>query len=785
MIRNSAIIMKKLFLLFFIGTSLMISGQNNSIPADRWLELDLYWFEKEDIQHSAEAFIDRYYPLFDKLEGWKGIILNTGWLLDAVVAWNGDLNQKIVFPTEMQRPPFYTDKGTLSGNSEERKKQSLLRFDRSSAIELVQYEDWTYGDVKELCKALRKIAEKKYNIKELKVGTFVIGWDEAYSGKKTEFSKRQPHLFVEGPYDEGVGVIDVREKLKADDTRYGAYPDGVQDGLPFTRFFADQWGSLSKAVGYDALVLRDAMVGVATYRRFGPYGATASDDPEKNRSVSRATADLIKFSKQANPSALIIGYSYAGSAVGEWRVNCVDIESIAREGYMDAYIDQSWAGAWNEAGERHYEPNFWSYSFLGWTYQLNYILLHGAMLAESKTKHYFLTDIMDAWESWDIIHTAPDRVKWGIWAYSHAAVKTPDGLKTPAGGYISWCNQAKSLMTEEDVAFLAREYNSAALDAKNMKEVYGPTLVYNRRGMEWMMENAPERSIKEWIDEQAGSVMKWSLPIMSITRMEYLPEVNSDMFVFQTPVHMGEEETKIIVDLIESGKPVSILGSVAGGVDQDILKVTGVESGGEWIDDTAYIADLHGKTGGIYKDIPNTFPLYHPNGGWFSVDEEVDVTYEVFGVPGLMRNHSGNKNVLLWDAPEHSHILGMTWGISTDKILGSVYPWLLGARTMQQMLKESGSPHAVDMDPLKPVSTLFWQTKSGKYRLLAGEVEEGICHTADRTTSVEWHIPEAWIKDKVSYFSPANSLRGYFNTSGIYGITLDHGEVNLYDIEIK
>ncbi len=771
--------------ILFLTLPLSLNGRHVSIPADRWLELDLYWFEKDSIRESAEEFLDRYHPLFDGVEGWKGVIINTGWLLDAVVAWNGDLNQKIVFPTGMQRPPFYNDKGTLTGSTAERKKQSLLRFERSSKIEVVQYEPWSYGDVKKLCNALRKIADKKYHIKGLKVGTFVIGWDEAYYGNKSEFSKRQPQLFVIGPYDPTVGVIDVRGKMKEDPAKYGAYPHGVKAGLPFTRFFADQWGSLSKAVGYDAIVLRDAMIGVANYKRYGPFGYTASSNPAKNEEVSKATAELIRFTKQANPGALVIGYSYAGSAVGEWRVNCVDIESIAKEGYMDAYIDQSWSGAWNEAGERHYMPNFWSYAFLGWTYHLNYILLHGAMLSDSKTKHYFLTDIMDAWESWDIIHTAPERVKWGIWAYSHAVVKTPQGLKTPAGGYISWCNQGKRLMTEEDVAFLAKEYNEAFLDAGNIKKVYGPTLVYNRKGMEWMMENAPEKTIKEWVDEQMGSVMKWSVPVMSSTRMEYLPETKSDLFVLQTPVHMDKNQTTLVRDMIRSGKPVVILGSIAGGVDTEILEDLGVHAKARWISDTAFIGDLGGKTGALYMDIPNTFPLYHPYDNDFSLDNGSEVIYQVLETPALIWNRKGGKNTLLWDAPEHSQILGITWGISTDKIMGSVYPWLLGARAIQQLLKGSGHPYATGMDPLRPVAVLFWQTTDGNWKLLAGEVEEGICHTADRTTSVTWCVPKDWIKNKVSFFSPEGTLRGYFNTTGEYKITLDQSEVNIYDITIK
>jgi len=74
----------------------------------------------------------------------------------------------------------------------------------------------------------------------------------------------------------------------------------------------------------------------------------------------------------------------------------------------------------------------------------------------------------------DIIHNAQDRLRWGIWAFSHAAVKKPDGLKMPAGSYISWCNQGKRLLSEEDIKFLAETSNAALRDAKETKKLMAP-----------------------------------------------------------------------------------------------------------------------------------------------------------------------------------------------------------------------------------------------------------------------------------------------------------------------
>ena len=41
------------------------------------------------------------------------------------------------------------------------------------------------------------------------------------------------------------------------------------------------WGSLSRAVGLDAVVLRDSVLLAGQYRRVGPYGPTAPSDPER------------------------------------------------------------------------------------------------------------------------------------------------------------------------------------------------------------------------------------------------------------------------------------------------------------------------------------------------------------------------------------------------------------------------------------------------------------------------------------------------------------------------
>jgi hypothetical protein len=418
-----------------------------------------------------------------------------------------------------------------------------------------------------------------------------------------------------------------------------------------------------------------------------------------------------------------------------------------------------------------------------------FILMHAAILAESNIRHYVLTETWDAWESWDIIHNSPDRLRWGIWAYLHAAVKTPEGLKMPSGNYVSWGNQGKKLLTDEDVSFLTREINSAFLDASQVDQIYGSTLVYNRKAMEWQTENAPHLSIKEWIDEQAGSVMKWSIPIMSSTRLEYLPHVNSDLFIFQTPVHMEQNAMNNLIDLVRTGEPVAIWGCTSGGIDPGLLAQSGIKTSGKGRTDTVYKATYPASNDEIYRDIPNEFSIYQPMSET-RISGDASVIYQVNNSPTLILDESNGRNLMFWDPPElaHNMVGEQFWNwdpMSTDAILGSIYPWVLTARILNQMLMESGKPYLNNIDPMNPVSIHSWKLADGTYQLLASDTEEGINHSEERMAKVDWRLPGNWTENKTIFYSHDRSPQQYIVPKPKFPILLDHGEIKLYSIRVK
>lgn len=751
------------------------ASEKINVQVDRWMEIDLYWFDRQNMKQSVDIFWERYYPLMKNVSGYKGVILNIGWLPQYILEWNGDLNTEITLPKEIRTYPWFKDKGALTGNSESQRQLGIHRFATAENPLFVKYEKWTYGDLKKLVAQIKRVAKKSYRLEDVKVGSLVYGAPSIYGSAKMTFQKKHPDVFC--PYFNMVG------KLEKDDTRYGAYPEGIPEGTLLTEFFGKQWGHLSQAVELDAIVLRDGFLGVTMYRRTGPYGQMAPNDVQKAKAWSEGTANLVRQTKMANPKALVIGYSNATSAIGDWRANCMDLEKIANEGYLDCWIDQTWAGAWNEIGQRP-GGGFWNRQDIGWSYQLDYVLGHAALLANSKVRHYILTETYDAWESWNVIHCARERLKWGIWAYSHATVKTPDGLKMPAGNYISWMNKGKDLLSEADVDFLTENSDAAFADARQTTEVMGPTLVYCRSAMEWMMNHQPDQNIKEWIDEQAGSLSKWSIPILSITRSEYLPQVESDLFVFQTPIHLQDTEKTEICKLLNSGKPVAVWGSPAGGVDPEILKILGVSTSQERISDYRFIGTLDGKTEGIYEDIPNTFALYQ----LFSknqCNEEVEVIYTVYDSPTLVYNNTHGKRTIFWDPPELACNTpnGPRLGKPVDVLLGSPAPYVITARLFNEMLKATGKFYVDQVKQYTPTHLLYWKNKDDSYYVLAGNLEEGINHKMDQSVDVVVNIPAECVDQISGLVENVWKVSSLVVSKGKLPISLNKGESALFKMK--
>jgi len=368
--------------------------------------------------------------------------------------------------------------------------------------------------------------------------------------------------------------------------------------------------------------------------------------------------------------------------------------------------------------------------------------MHSAILADTKVRHYPLVETFDAWESWDVIHSAPERLRWGIWAYSHAGVKTPHGLKMPAGTYISWANQGERLLSAEDVRFLADNINEAVADAKQTTDVFGPTLVYSRESMQWQADHAkPDHDINEWIDEQMGSVTKWPLPVLSSTRIEWVPQVQSDLFVFQTPSNLSDENRKRVQALIGSKKPVALVGSFADGIHPILESLAGLNIVPPNVAAPARHCEAKNDAPDLISDAPKVFEDFCYPWTGSAPPEFAKVIYSEDRTPSLVLNERNGQHLAAWNPPN----LRSIQGIPLSQVWGNTgTPYALAAAVFNELLKSNSALHAEKIDLQQTMNIAAWRTQQGKLRILAGNLEEGLRDDADFSRTAALAIPQSW-----------------------------------------
>eukprot|EP00756_Hemistasia_phaeocysticola_P008598 Hpha_TRINITY_DN14673_c2_g1::TRINITY_DN14673_c2_g1_i1::g.48514::m.48514 len=577
------VLLLQLFFLALTGTSSarVVGGTSLQVGAtDRLVELSwrtvgtntsLSNRTKRDAQLASEAalIMDRLAPLYRGVLGDQWLIICFGWLLDLNMLFTGSAEQPLPI-TNLDAPQWN------AGNA-------------------------TYDDVRSFV-AVLKTAAANAGLPRLKFGALFVGWTHLYRVQVSEFSRLHPELF-HGAYRLGHD-----NSMKADSYPYASQPGGARANQSWPTLFGSQWGVFSKFAGLDGIVVRDGLSTYTNYERMGPFGAEASQDPARNEVWSNGFRSVFKEIKTGNPDTKVMGYSNAASAVGEWVVGLTDVETLVADGYMDAWIDQSWSGAWQDVPTRRT-------SALGWTHQLHYILAHRAQIEGGNRrrnttfcKHYVLHDTFDAFEGWDTIHNVPQKLRWGIWAYNHAALERNDSTLVVADGqYVSWANswsyvletntrpsnplqpnegaylqRPLGLLTRTDVSWLASELNTVEASVSGLQgpHVPGPALVYDRDSF----AKSQGVNTDQWLDEQAGMLAKLGTPILAVRLMQDGPDPSrKGGYIMSVP---SSAATKAWVEWVESSShgsggsdstaPLLVLGR-ADAIDSKMLALAGAE----------------------------------------------------------------------------------------------------------------------------------------------------------------------------------------------------------------
>ena len=122
-------------------------------------------------------------------------------------------------------------------------------------------------------------------------------WRDAY-GEEAPWVHRHPEAFTKvdeiAPGNFSVGrYFDPTARLHADAIALGGLPHGISEGMPAHEAYAAQWGSMSRALGLDAIMLRDSFGMPVPYQRAGPWGPLAPS-PERIHQATDAVAALVR-----------------------------------------------------------------------------------------------------------------------------------------------------------------------------------------------------------------------------------------------------------------------------------------------------------------------------------------------------------------------------------------------------------------------------------------------------------------------------------------------------------
>lgn len=200
-------------------------------------------FNEVDVRATAEVVFDQWRLLGSRAEEATVLL----WIADGseLLEWAGDLDQPmqwgslVGFANTQWDPYGQHDAGPTRHGKPYRDQIPTLN----------------YAELRRIVAILREVGERKLGLPVTIGATFDPGPEFADS----EFKYVRHREILAAGEDLGLGpliaMLQADSRLRGDDRRYAAYPDGIPDGLSFGTFLGQQAESYLAALGFDYLWL--------------------------------------------------------------------------------------------------------------------------------------------------------------------------------------------------------------------------------------------------------------------------------------------------------------------------------------------------------------------------------------------------------------------------------------------------------------------------------------------------------------------------------------------------
>ena len=113
-------------------------------------------------------------------------------------------------------------------------------------------------------------------------------------------------------------------------------------------------------------------------------------------------------------------------------------------------------------------------------------------------------------------------------------------------------------------------------------------------------------------------------------------------------------------------------------------------------------------------------------------------------------------------------------------MLGSTTPFVLVARQLNELLRQNQLVHVADIVADSPVPYVAWRRQDGKYRLLTGDLEEGVNHAGTQRRELTVIIPAAWTARNGFEFTDLITGETTIQMTRVLQIRLRQAESRLY-----
>ena len=446
--------------------------------ADRWLEMDLTWFDPAaDFGPQLDELFERVAPLARRRRR------PPRHLLQPRLARSTSSPSGPATPTSRSPPAAGA-----------RRAWAAVGYDRLAEF-VVDY----------------RAAAARHGVGDAGCGILFVDWAHVVWPPElkiydfdSDWYDRHPELYE--PPRSFIGMPDLhpvnllaRRRLPVRHRRRAASPRAPRSASSS----APSGRASRRSPGFDAILLRDGFCGPMIYTRNGPYGTTARPIPASSARVQRRRARTCSAtSSRPRPT----GSSSATRAPSARSPTGGSGASTSRRwsptGYIDAWIEQTWAGAWQD---------WWHQLWKGWTFQTANLLTRGAMIAQANEQRERRLRAVppgrDVGRVGALGHDPPGAGQAHVGrvgvrpcqrADARRAAAERRGLRLVAEQRATWsCCRPTTSRSSAACSTGPRRARPRS------RHVHGPALVYDRTTMAALMRDTPGRQRRR-VDRRSG-----------------------------------------------------------------------------------------------------------------------------------------------------------------------------------------------------------------------------------------------------------------------------------------